>query len=62
MMISTRQPEVIVQYDAKGKRVAKSFKDAYAARRFYTAKVKEGASPSVHRVTPPTQTPSSNRS
>ncbi len=33
---------VTVQYDRRGKRVRKTFADAYAARRFYAAKFKAG--------------------
>lgn len=49
--ISNRSPEVKVEYTAaNGQRVAKLFKDAYAARRFYTAKAMAGANPEVRKV------------
>lgn len=39
--------EVIVEYDARGRRVTKAFTNHYEARRFYSAKLKAGASPKV---------------
>ena len=42
MMISNRMPAVKVEYDCRGKRTTKTFKDAYAARRFYAAKLRAG--------------------
>jgi hypothetical protein len=57
MMISTRQPEVVVEYTAKdGSRMTKVFKDAYAARRFFVQKDKEGASPVVRKADRPSPT------
>jgi len=47
MMISTRAPGCGVEYTARGVRVVKRFTDAYAARRFYVAKLKAGADPKV---------------
>jgi len=38
---------VTVEYTARGRRVTKTFADAYAARRFYAAKFKAGANPRV---------------
>ncbi len=52
MVISTRQPQVIVEYTTKnGKRVERLFTDAYAARRFYTAQDKAGTNPAVKKTT-----------
>lgn len=48
---NTPKDPVGVEYDAKGKRVTKVFADAYAARRFYGAKLKAGANPKVVKVT-----------
>lgn len=45
--ISTRLPSVAVEYDNRGQRVRKEFTDAYAARRFYTQKMKDGKNPQV---------------
>lgn len=49
-VISGRMPPVLVEYDSRGKRVIKRFEDAYAARRFYTAKDKQGKNPKVRKV------------
>lgn len=38
---------VVVEYDARGGRVRKTFADYFAARRFYLAKAKAGANPAV---------------
>jgi hypothetical protein len=43
-------PKVAIEYDSNGKRVSKEFADAYAARRFYAAKDKQGKHPQVKRV------------
>ena len=45
--IMGRMPEVTVEYDTRQGRKSKHFKDAYAARRFYSAKAREGRSPSL---------------
>lgn len=45
-----RPPAVLVEYDAKGKRAAKRFDDAYAARAFYMAKQRAGKRPSVRKA------------
>ena len=45
--ISSRQPEVMVEYDAKGKRVTKTFEDAHKAKRFYVIQNKLGRNPKV---------------
>lgn len=49
MPISNRLPPVRVEYDRGGKRVARTFTDAYAARRFYAAKQKAGRNPTVKK-------------
>jgi hypothetical protein len=41
---------VAVEYTSRGKRVTKTFPDAYAAKRFYTAKHRAGANPRVVAV------------
>jgi hypothetical protein len=49
-------PPVQVEYDdGKGGRATKRFTDAYAARRFYAGKLKEGRNPAVRGTD--TQTP-----
>ena len=40
-----------VEYDRRGKRVTKQLPDAWAARRFYAAKLKAGANPRFVRET-----------
>ena len=45
--ISNRLPAVVVEYDCRGQRVCKEFTDAYAARRFYAQKLREGKHPQV---------------
>ena len=45
--ISNRLPSVTVEYDSRGKRVSKEFTDAYAARRFYITKSREGKNPHI---------------
>jgi hypothetical protein len=40
-------PAVIVAYDGRTGRVSKHFDDAYAARRFYAAKLAAGKNPEV---------------
>jgi hypothetical protein len=47
--ISNRLPPVIVQYDVRNGRRSKSFKDAYAARRFYIIKIKAGKNPTLKK-------------
>jgi hypothetical protein len=48
--ISTRMPSVAVEYDCKGKRKTKEFgTDAYAAKRFYQAKLKAGKHPCIKK-------------
>jgi hypothetical protein len=47
--ISNRSPRVVVEYDARGQRKQKTFDDAYAARRFYIAKLKQGKHPQVKK-------------
>ena len=49
-MISNRQPPVAVEYDCRGKRETKTFTDAYAARRFYVAKLNAGKNPTVKKI------------
>jgi hypothetical protein len=39
-----------VEYDCRGRRAVKVFQDAFAARRFYAAKLKAGRRPRVVRV------------
>ena len=36
--ISTRQPEVTIEYDTAKGRVTKHFEDAHAAKKFFVAK------------------------
>ena len=50
--ISTRLPSVAVEYDSRGQRVRKLFADAFAARRFYTQKAREGKNPQVKGSNP----------
>lgn len=45
--ISNRLPSVTVEYDSRGKRVSKYFTDAYAARKFYINKFREGKNPHI---------------
>jgi hypothetical protein len=48
MFPMNRKPmPVTVEYTSRGKRVTKSFPDAYLAKRFYVAKCKAGANPKV---------------
>lgn len=49
MAISNRMPPVAVEYDARDKRATKQFTDAYAARRFFVAKAKQGKNPKVKK-------------
>lgn len=39
-----------VEYDSRGERVSKIFKDLYEARRFYAGKVRQGKNPKVRKV------------
>ncbi len=41
---------VTIEYDARGKRVTRTFTDHYEARRFYAAKYKAGKRPKVRRA------------
>lgn len=45
--VNTPKPEVAVEYDCRGKRVSKTFKCCFAARRFYVAKSKANRNPAV---------------
>ena len=45
--ISTRTPEVTVEYDQNGRRVTKHFVKATLARRFYAFQDREGNNPKV---------------
>ena len=47
--ISRRMPAVRVEYDCRGERKSKRFENAYAARRFYAAKLKAGKNPVVKK-------------
>jgi hypothetical protein len=48
MFPMNRKPlPVTVEYDKRGKRVSRTFADAYAARRFFSAKAKAGKRPRV---------------
>lgn len=47
---NTPKDPIAVEYDANGKRTTKEFKDHFAARRFYVAKLKEGRNPKVKKV------------
>lgn len=53
MAISTRQPEVTVEYDCRGKRTTKHFTDAHQAKRFYTTKERAGKRPKLVAPTKP---------
>lgn len=44
---SNRISWVTIEYDSRGGRALRSFRDPYAARRFYTAKDKEGKHPKI---------------
>lgn len=44
---------VVIEYDARGQRVRKSFDDAYEARRFWIQKDKAGRNPRVVKVHKP---------
>jgi hypothetical protein len=46
-----RPPDpVAIEYDSRNRRVRKVFTDAYAARRFYCLKDKQGKRPRVRKV------------
>lgn len=48
--ISGRMPAVKIEYDKNGRRALKDFgTDAYAARRFYVAKLKSKHNPTVKK-------------
>ena len=47
--ISTRLPEIFVEYDCDGQRLTKHFKDARQARRFYTQQFELDNNPSLLR-------------
>lgn len=48
----SKSPSVIaVEYDLRGRRARKEFDDAYAARRFFSQKMKAGRNPSVKSPT-----------
>jgi len=49
MPIYPPQP-VAVEYDSRGKRVLKTFKDHYEARRFFALKDKQGKRPKVRKI------------
>ena len=47
-----RSPQkVTIEYDSRGTRVTKEFRDAYASRRFYTAMHKAERNPKVIKAT-----------
>jgi len=47
---TTPKPTVAVEYDCRGQRVRKDFgSNAYAARRFYAAKLKANRNPAVKK-------------
>lgn len=48
--IFNRPVAVAVEYASRGKRVRKTFADAYEARRFYGAKLRAGKDPAVKKV------------
>ena len=48
-MISNRMPKVAVEYDSRGTRATKTFDDAFAARRFYAAKLKANKNPKIKK-------------
>lgn len=48
--ITNRMPPVAVEYTSRGRRVCKTFADAYEARRFYGAKLRAGRDPAVRKV------------
>lgn len=43
-------PAVVVEYDSKSGRTYKQFADAFAARRFYATKKKQGKNPAVKKA------------
>lgn len=45
--ISTRLPEVTIEYDCRGHRVTRHFVNAWEGRSFYVAKSKAGKNPKV---------------
>ena len=49
MAISDRMPHVKVEYDCNGRRKTKHFTDAYLARQFYMAKLRDGKNPAVRK-------------
>ncbi len=51
--ISGRSPRVMVEYDSPDGRVSKHFENAFVARRFYTAKSKQGKRPKVRAAEQP---------
>jgi len=51
--VNTPKPAVTIEYDCRGERTTKTFKCAYAGRRFYTSKFKSGHNP--HIVATPSQ-------
>ncbi len=46
-----KPPAVIVEYDCRSSRASKRFENAYAARAFYMAKLKQGRKPAIRRAT-----------
>lgn len=51
MRITGRLPAVIVEYDSRNDRKQRRFDDAYAARRFYAAKMKADKHPTIIKDT-----------
>lgn len=45
--LNTPKQSVSVEYDYRKRRVSKTFTDAYAARRFFVAKLNAGKNPKV---------------
>lgn len=48
--MNTPKPDVLIWYDSRDKRISKRFSDAYAARRFYAAKLKAGKNPKLTKA------------
>jgi hypothetical protein len=49
MNISQRHLAVYIEYDVRKQRKRRLFTDAYAARRFYIAKLNAGKKPTLHK-------------
>lgn len=45
------QEPVVIEYDSRGRRVTKTFTNAYEARRFWISKDRQGRNPHVVKCT-----------